>query len=43
MIEYCDLVAKQFGIKLIVHTNWDVVKLGANPALGRLSLAYSRD
>ena len=36
MIEYRDRVAKELGIKLIVHTNWDAVKLGAGPALGRL-------
>ena len=26
MIEYRDKVAKELGIKLIVHTNWDAVK-----------------
>ena len=36
MIEYRDKVAKELGIKLIVHTNWDAVNAGAGPHLGRL-------
>ena len=36
MIEYRDRVAKELGIKLIVHTNWEAVNAGAGPHLGRL-------
>ena len=36
MIEYRDRVAKELGIKLIVQTNWDAVKMGSSLALGRL-------
>lgn len=36
MIEYRDKVAKELGIKLIVHTNWDAVKKNVGPELGRL-------
>ena len=36
MIEYRDKVAKELGIKLIVHTNWDAVKKNVGPELGLL-------
>ena len=37
MIEYRDRIAKELNIDLIVHTNWDAVKRGVGPEIGRLN------
>ena len=37
MIEYRDRVAKELGMDLIVHTNWDAIHAGMGPDKGRLA------
>lgn len=36
MIEYRDKVAKEMGLNLIVHSNFEALNLGMNPSKGRL-------
>ena len=37
MIEYRDRVAKELGLDLIVHTNWNAINAGMSPDKGRLA------